>query len=367
MGQMVEFNERRLRLARRRRGLTKAKLASVIDVSARMVTAYERGEKQPSPPTLERIAAHLHFPLEFFLGDHLDEPPIDGTSFRALSTMTARARDQAQGAGTLTLALADWIDDRFDLPDPAVPQYEGVDPEIAAATVRSEWGLGERPVKNMLHTLEAHGIKVFSLPEEFASIDAFSFWRDARPYVFLNTRKSVEHSRMDGAHELGHLVLHWRGTAHGRDAERDAAHFGSAFLMPKGSVLSEAPVAGTLPQLIQAKRKWSVSLAALAYRMHQVNMLTDWQYRTLFTQMSQKGYRKNEPQGIKPEQSQILTKVFQALKEEGVSRADVARELCIPREDLNEMILGLMLTSVPGAGDRDPDPESSQRPALWLV
>ena len=363
---MAGFNERRLNLARRRRGLTKQQLASEGGVSRRMVTAYERGEKHPSDPTLRRIAALLRYPIGFFEGDDLDEPPVDGTSFRALSTMTARTRGQAGASSAIALALDDWLGERFGLPQPDVPRYAGADPEMAAETVRSEWGLGERSIKSMIQTLEAHGVRVFSLPEECASIDAFSFWRDDRPYVFLNTRKSPEHSRMDGAHELGHLVLHWKGGAHGRDTEREAAQFGSAFLMPCGSVLASAPVAGTLPQLIKAKRKWSVSLAALTYRMHELKMLTDWQYRTLFVQMSRRGYRTNEPDGIKPEQSQVLAKVFRALKSEGITKADVARELQISFEDLNDVIFGLVLTPVRASksSNRQMPQEKSVRPVL---
>ncbi len=171
---------------------------------------------------------------------------------------------------------------------------------------------------------------------------------------------------MDAAHELGHLVLHWKGAAHGRDAEHEAANFGSAFLMPKGSVLAGAPVAGRLRQLIVAKRIWSVSLAALTYRMHALKMLSDWQYRTLFVQMSKKGYRTSEPKGIQPERSQLLVKVFQTLRDDGVSKADVARELGISVDDLNELIFGLVLTPVAGGGAPDKD-RSEPIPQLRIV
>ena len=265
---MQGFNDRRFALARKRRGLTKQQLAVEVGVSRRIITAYERGEKQPTAASIEKLADVLSCPPDAFFGDDIDEPGVDGTSFRALTSMTARTRDQALGAAAQALALAGWLDERFVLPAPNVPRYEGAGPETAADTVRSEWGLGERPIKNMIHELEAQGVKVFSLPEECASIDAFSFWRDDCPFVFLNARKSTEHSRMDCAHELGHLVLHYRGIAHGRQAEREAAAFASAFLMPRGTVLANAPFGGTLPQLIRAKRTWRVSLAALAYRMH---------------------------------------------------------------------------------------------------
>lgn len=341
------FNPSRLDLARRRRGLPKGVLAERAGLSARILTAYERSEKQPTDETLERLAGVVEFPVDFFNGQPLDEPPLDGSSFRALTSLTARQRDQALSSGALALALADWIDERFRLPEPDVPQHRGVDPETAAEAVRTEWGLGQRTVKNMVHLLEAHGVRVFSLAEECAEVDAFSFWRGPTPYVFLNTMKSSERSRMDAAHELGHLVLHWRGGPRGRDAEREADAFGSAFLMPRGSVLAEAPRGAALDSLIRAKRTWNVAVTNLCYRMHALGLLTDWQYRSLFIEMSQKGYRKREPNEGPRETSQVFSKVFAALRQEGCSLLHVARELAVPVEELNKVIFGLVLLAVP--------------------
>jgi hypothetical protein len=55
--------------------------------------------------TVQRFAAVLDFPVEFLTGDDIEEPSIDGVSFRALSAMTARQRDQATGAATIALQL----------------------------------------------------------------------------------------------------------------------------------------------------------------------------------------------------------------------------------------------------------------------
>lgn len=315
-----------------------------------MITALLVGEKQPSILTLHRLSDQLGFAIEFFEGDDPPEPSEDGTSFRALTSMSAKKRDEAFAAASLGMMLSGWLDQRFVLPEPDVPRYQGLDAETAAESLRSEWGLGELPIRNMIHTLEAHGVRVFSIPEECVDIDAFSLRTDGQPYVFLNTRKSAEHSRMDAAHELGHLVMHWKGRARGRDAEHEAAQFGSAFLMPASSVLSQAPQAGSLQQIIAAKRTWGVSVAALTYRMHNLRMLTDWHYRTLFKQLSKRGYRSSEPGGMKPESSQVLAKVFASLREEGLTKADVAREITISETDLNEVIFGLVLTPVASTG-----------------
>ncbi len=364
---MPGFNPQRLSVARRRHGYTKTALASEINVSVRMITAYERGEKQPGPFNLQRLGQTLRCPVAFFDGDDLDEPPIDGTSFRALSTLTAREREQVRGSAAIALAFSDWIDERFNPPAPDVPQYQGVDPTTAAMGVREEWGLGERTAPNMVHLLEAHGVRVFSLVEECSSVDAFSFWRGEVPHVFLNTVKTAEHRRMDAAHELGHLVLHWRGTARGLDAEKEAVEFASVFLMPEGSVLANAPQGGTLDQLIAAKRKWGVSLPALVYRMHEVDLLTDWQYRSLFIEISKTGLRKKERNGIRPETSKLLSKVFASMLEGGVTRNAIADDLAIHPEELDRLAFGLVLTLVPTTGRSVPSHSKQERPQLRVV
>ncbi|MGL3210465.1 ImmA/IrrE family metallo-endopeptidase [Bradyrhizobium sp. BR 1433] len=81
----------------------------------------------------------------------------------------------------------------------------------------------------MLALLETKGVRIFSLAENTASVNAFSFWRDNKPYIFLNNFKMAESSIFDSAHELGHLVMHKHGDAkETRAAEREANGFASS-------------------------------------------------------------------------------------------------------------------------------------------
>lgn len=357
---MDGFNYSRLDLARRRRGLTKGALAETAGISPRNLIAYEKLEYEPDPLTLVRLADAVKFPKEFFFGPDLDEPTPKGASFRSMSRMPASVQHQALASGTLAYSLSDWIDRHFDLPQPDVPEFLGLDPGTAAEAVREAWGLGERRIPNMVHLLEAHGVRVFSLAEESSKVDAYSIWRGSVPYVFLNTQKTAEHSRMDAAHELGHLVLHGHGGPRGRDAEHEAYAFGSAFLMPEGSVRAEVPPNPNYPTIVRAKYRWNVSAANLAYRLHKLEMLTDWQYRSVFIGLNRAG-RATEPiaPGKKPlrqETSQILEKVFRALRDDKITKASVAQELRIPLEDLNDVVFGLVLTPLEGGATAGSSP-----------
>ena len=281
--------------------------------------------------------------------------------------MTARQRGQAFGSGYIALLLSNWIDERFKLPKPALPKLRGIDVETASLAVRSEWGLGQRPIPNLIHLLEAHGVRVFSLVEECRELDAFSFWRGDVPYIFLNTMKSAEHSRMDASHELGHLTLHWKEGARGRDAEKEAEMFGGMFLMPSDDVKAQAPRRASLNDIIKAKHRWNTSAAALTRRLKDIGLLTDWRYRSLFIEMSSKGYRTSEPEASKPETSKLLAKVFKTLREEGVTKPDIARELDILPEELEKLVFGLVLTPVESASDSQDHTADVERPTLRLI
>ena len=56
-------------------------------------------------------------------------------------------------------------------------------------------------------------------------MDAYSFWRRGVPYVFLNTMKSAERSRMDAAHELATSCC--TGRAEPRDEQANTWRSGS--------------------------------------------------------------------------------------------------------------------------------------------
>lgn len=362
------FNPARLSFARRRRGLTKKRLAKAVRLSTRSLTAHEAGEIEPSDETVTAFARELEFPREFFLDDDdIDEVAEDGASFRSLSRLTAGQKASALAAASLAVSVGRWIEAKFTLPQPNVPEFAGTrDPTSAAINLRAVWGMGQGPVKNLVHLLEAHGVRVFSLTDDCRFMDAISLWDNNTPYVFLNTIKSAERSRFDAAHELGHLVMHRHGgIPMGRRAEEEANIFASTFLMPKDSVLARVPANPSLTSIMDGKEYWGVSAMAYAYRLRRVGALTDWYYHQLARQLSIMGLRSSEG-AMKREASQVLRKVFDGLRSIGMSKPAVARELSITTRELDRFVFGLVMTGIDGEGGgpgRGGGGEPKQRPA----
>lgn len=351
----TEFNPSQLTFARNRRGLKKTELAKKLGVTPRSITGYEAGEFPPEPDRLLDIATVLKFPKEFF---YRDEPiellNAEIVSFRAVTKMSSTLKNIALGAGAIAVELNCWIESQFDLPLPDLPELgRDIAPEAAAETLRSYWGLGELPIKNMVHLLEAKGVRVFSLSLDAKEVDAFSMWSNGTPYVLLNTMKSAERSRFDAAHELGHLIMHRHGQPHGIEAEKEADAFASAFLMPAKSVLSTNLKFPTLETLIKVKRHWAVSVAAINYRLHSLGLTSEWINRSLCIQISQAGFRNSEPQSIPRETSQVLEKVFVALRKEGIGKSEIAQKLQLTTYEIDELTYGLLkIGSVPDREDK---------------
>lgn len=103
------------------------------------------------------------------------------------------------------------------------------------------------------------------------------------------------------------------------------------------------------------------------HRLRDVDILSDWNYRSLCIDLSQRGYRTSEPNGIARETSQVLQKVLASLRADGVSRADIAREMHLHPDKLECLIFGLAISAVPSGMPSVPQSKSKPQGQLRLV
>lgn len=340
------FSKKRLAAARLRRKMTSKQLAEQTGLSPVTITRLENGQNEPDRTTLEKIAKAVGYPVEFFT---LPDPPELSTSmvsFRSLANMSARERDAALRAGDNGVELFDWASREFSLPQPAVPDLRTeaeFSPEAAAETLRQQWGLGDRPIHAVLKLFEFKGIRILGLSEDTANVDAFSFWRNDVPYMFLNSFKSAERNLFDAAHELGHLTMHRQGTRNGsRALEHEANAFASAFLMPRTDVLAHAPRFIDVRAILRLKQRWKVSAMALAFRFRTLQLLTEWQYRSICIELGQSGYRTGEPNGVEREHSAVWQKILEDMWAERQGKQEIANALCLPLDEIEALMRGIL-------------------------
>ncbi len=367
----AKFNPSRLKLARTRRQLTLKALAEKVGMSARMVAEHEKEycKHVPLSETIDAFSKALNYPADFFLeSDTVESVDKDTVSFRSLKSMRAAQEHAAIGAGQLGVMLNDFLESRYNLPPCNVPLYRGIEPEAAAEALRQEWGIGNLSIGNMVHLLEKHGVRVFSLAENTQEVDAFSFWKGTVPFVFLNTQKSGERSRFDAAHELGHLILHKHGIPQGKDAEAEADRFASALLMPKATILPYKGKVISIDSILSLKSKWKVSAMALIVQMKNVGVLSEWQYKNLIITASKMGLRTNEIHGIQRERSLVLEKVVDTLTKHGGSISKLAKDLYLPLDELSALIFRMgSVKSEPAYAARAKGSVKKAKPDLKVV
>jgi hypothetical protein len=134
--------------------------------------------------------------------------------------------------------------------------------------------------------------------------------------------------------------------------------------MPESDVVAKIPRAVSLDQIVIAKRRWGVSASALAYRLNKLSVLSDWIYRGIVIEIGRRGYRTEEPNEMEREESLLWKKVLGDLWSKKITKKDIAKELAVPIEEIENLVFGLVLR-------KGTTPEERQRgvgqPGLRLI
>ncbi|WP_433598848.1 XRE family transcriptional regulator [Nocardia sp. CA-135953] len=321
--------------------MTKAELARQLSVIPRTITRYETSEAPRN--VAAALAGALNFPVGYFDRDGAPMFDPNEVRFRAARRASARERDAAVAAGISGVEIDRWISKRFVLPEMTLPSLTGNDPETAAQLLRGIWGLGTKPLPNLVQLCESRGIRVYSLPPIADAVDAYSIWRSGTPYVFLARRKSPERIRFDLAHEIGHLVLHDGEPCQTAALEREADAFASEFLVPAASIVEYLSSTPSVADILTVRTQFKVSAMALAMAAHKTDWISDWNYRQICIELSTRGFRSSEPGGMPNyEMSRVFPQVFSRSGSK-VSVRVVANELDLPVGDVHALTFGAEL------------------------
>lgn len=326
--------------------MPKTDLAARVHVTPSAITQLERGDFRPTTVVAARLSLALGVPLEFFSSSAAEPIPASAAHFRSLRSTPANRREQALAFAELALELCIAIEDWVDLPPVSLPELGGhnlataAGAASAAAAARSALGVVPGPVPHAVRLLESCGVLVLTLPDHLLDrrVDAFSTGVARRPLVLLSPMKDDKaRSRFDAAHELGHLLLHHDVEPGSRIAESQAQNFAAGFLAPADEIVDDLPRRVDWEALLRAKRKWGISLRALVYRAHTLELITDSAFRRANIQLSKWGHPERGPLGP-PESPSILGRATRLLGEAGTSIEMIAHHASLPLEQAQQLV-----------------------------
>ena len=343
----------RLRLARKKAGLSLRALSDAIDnrVSAQAIGKYENELMAPSSEVLLALARALGEPIDFFLSPADTE--LVGLEFRKRSSTSVKERAQVEAAvldhveryleieRALGLDTAHW---NRPIPRQRVETLDAA--EGLAVAVREAWQLGTDPLLDVTELLEEHGLKVFviALPEKVSGLTCEVRSADELspvPVIVVNATHNLERRRLTIAHELAHRVIEESPPL---NVESAAMRFAGAFLMPADHLRERVGVrrhAFARQELIELKRLYRVSGAALIVRLEQLGVITPSTCSYLFRSVA-RAWRKSEPEPIEDENAERARRFqrlcYRALGEDLISASRAAELLRVPLATLRRAV-----------------------------
>jgi Zn-dependent peptidase ImmA (M78 family)/transcriptional regulator with XRE-family HTH domain len=331
----------RIRRARLLRGLSLEALAqSLGDISKQALNKFEKGAPPPNSTRLLQLAKALSVKPEYFF--RADGVQLSALEFRKLARMTQKRQDQIGEQMRDHLERYVSLERCFEL-DAAVqgplqaPRAFAVnsfdEAEAAAGQLRTQWAIGGDAIAHLAELLEEHGIKVALLDDHDGFDGACAATHDEQHVLIaLNGSRPGERIRFTAAHELGHWVMDLPADMPEKDKETCCHRFAGAFLYPAervradfGSHIRSRVLAA---ELLNAKRRYGVSMAVALRRLKDLGLITDAGYTGMNMQFSANGWRKAEPEALRAEQPRRFESlVYRALAEDLISPTRAAEFL----------------------------------------
>ncbi|MGY6657624.1 helix-turn-helix domain-containing protein [Amycolatopsis sp. TRM77291] len=310
----------RLRTLRDLLGLTQEQLENISGVKQSWISQVETAARDATEDGLRAIAEATDTPFGFFAVQPTTVP-LDSLRFRkrasASKVLTRRVRTFYAESYRINEALVA----AEGYPAPPLPyataedlSTEDID-ELAAQTREALRLAPDKPIPHLTRALERSGVAVapFMLtddPDEQPVAGGHfgvSYWGGVGEPALIGyfPGSQGDRERFTLAHEVGHLVLHtFRPRA--ANAEREADRFAGALLMPRERAEENISERATLREYARLKATWGVSMQALIQRAYGLDLIGETRRRSLFVQLSSKGWRKQEPVNVGREAPLLL-------------------------------------------------------------
>jgi Zn-dependent peptidase ImmA (M78 family)/plasmid maintenance system antidote protein VapI len=300
----------RLRTLRDLLGMTQAQLAQASGVAQSWISQVETQAREATDDGLRAIAKATDTPIQFFFAQP-SVVPLDSLRFRKNSTASKVMTRRVHAFYSESYRVTDSILMADKYPTPPLPYAEADDnltdediEDLAAQTRDALRIAPDKPIPNLTRALERSGVAVAPMVLNDASEDppaagghfGVSYWGGLGDAALIGyfPGSQGDRERFTLAHEVGHLVLHtFRPRV--KDAEDEANRFAGALLIPRSRAEENISERMTLTDYARMKATWGISMQALILRGSALNLIGETRKKSLFVQLSAKGWRRREP------------------------------------------------------------------------
>lgn len=303
----------RIRRMRQVKGLGQVELAAEAGISAGMMSHIEKGRSVCPEEALRKIAEALDCGPGFLAGI-TTRTSATRPWLRAYADAPQKVLARQLGEATNVADVIDVLNLRR-VPV-SLPVFDG---DLADAQAIEDFALDVRAVADieegavighMIRFAERLGCVVLPMGGELGRHMGMSTRFGPLPVICVSRPSEVaewhvpgDRQRLTVAHELGHLALHAAVAVPNRpegarEVERQAFRFGAALLAPADAMYEELEEIGgrvTLKTLSEIKSRWGVAIKMLVGRFRDMGVISDEQARSLYKQISARGWNKAEP------------------------------------------------------------------------
>lgn len=315
------FFGEKLQSVRELNGLSRKELADKLNLSEQAIWQYENQYTVPKFEVANELKKVFNVKAQFFYTEPF------ATNISKVESIAYRAEDREARKKTkmettfidFTSYFLDKFESKLNLPTSPLPSLRDESIQLYNRSMETNdrllqlENIAENARKKLdvqsnselLYKLELSGIYILE-KNMGTSIDAYSTWTSQeKPFIILgNKKKSAVRRNFDLAHELGHLLLHYKIDMDSltkdehKIIEKEANDFASFFLLPKAQFLKDFSTISkkSNPEsYLDLKMKYMVSIGALEYRAYKMGLLTFEENRYFYATLNRKDYKKNEP------------------------------------------------------------------------
>lgn len=337
----------RIKNSRIHKGLSLQEVADNIGVSKQMISKYETGKSIPNSTKLIALSKLFSQKVDYFF--RKPEVELGEINFRKKSKFgnkkinSLKEDIRIQIENYLLIENICNLNIVFNNPIQNLPIQSKNDIVLAVKSLRESWKIGNDAIHNIIELLEYNEIKVIEVEDDSSLFDGLATIIDEKYYVLvINKNMPIERKRFTLLHELGHLLLNITSTEN-KEIEKYCNLFASEMLLSEENAkmeFGEKRSSISKEELKNIQEKYGISVAAIVYKLGNINIISQEKTATFFKQMNSNLILKKELEKSRFDGNEISFRysnlVYRSVSEEAISMSKASSLLKINLAELRE-------------------------------